>query len=175
MKLFIKIIILSVVIIPLGIGLFQPKERIVVEKGIIDKMYFFILSDVTNHWEEPKWRQNIDTIIQQEAIDGQDAWVEHYTNGDTILLITQKTTENDYIRLFLGKDGNYHNRVITIKDYNGKTAIRITEEAIENNPFKRFMLLFKDPVKERLKLYISDLKEKNKPDPNTESNDDYGI
>jgi hypothetical protein len=171
MKLFVKIFISSVILIPLFIGLFQPKDRVIVETEVIDKMYFFILSDITNHWEEPKWRQNIDTIIQQEAIDGQDAWMEHYTNGDSILLITQKTTENDYIRLILDNDGNYYNRIITIKDFDGKTAIRITEEARERNPFKRFMLLFNDPARDRIKLYLSDLKEKNKPDPNAESDD----
>lgn len=162
----ISIILIVIILIPLGIGLFQPKDRIVTEKAIIDKMYFFILSDITNHWEESQWRHNIDTMVQQEVVDGQDAWMEYYVNGNTVLLISQKTTETDYIRLILDDEGNYYNRVITIIDYNGKTAIRISEEAEENNPFKRFMLLFNDPIKEVLRLYILDLKEKNKPDPN---------
>jgi len=168
MKTVIKVIIalFLITIIPLTIGLFQPKERILVEKTVIEKMYFYILSDITNHWEEPQWRQNIDTIVQHEVIDGQDAWMEYYTNGDSVLLITQKTTETDYIRLILRPDGRSLNRVITIADFQGKTAIRITEEAYESNPFKRFMLLINDPIKERIHLYLIDLKEKNKPDPN---------
>lgn len=167
----IFIILIAIILIPLIIGFFQPKERIISEKGVIDKMYFFILSDITNHWEEPQWRNNIDTIIQQEVIDGQDAWMEYYINGDSVLLITQKTTETDYIRLILDPEGEYYNRVITIKDFDGKTAIRITEESSEGNPFKRFMILLKDPLKEKLELYLSDLKEKNKPDPNAEEDD----
>lgn len=163
--------LIVIILIPLVIGLFQPKERLIIEKGVIDKMYFYILADITNHWEEPQWRQNIDTIVQQEVVDGQDAWMEHYNNGDSVLLITQKTTESDYIRLILNKNGHDLNRVITIKDFDGKTAIRITEEAYEPNPIKRFMLLINDPIRDRLQLYLSDLKEKNKPDPNAENND----
>ena len=144
---------------------------VIVEKTVIEKMYFFILGDITNHWEEPIWRHNIDTIIQHEVIDGQDAWMEYYTNGDSILLITQKTTETDYIRLIITPHGNHLNRVITIVDFEGKTAIRVTEEAYEANPIKRFMILFNDPVQKRIQLYLSDLKEKNKPDPNADSND----
>ncbi len=167
----ISIILIVIILTPVVIGFFQPKERLIIEKGVVDKMYFFILSDITNHWEEPKWRQNIDTIVQQEVVDGQDAWMEHYTNGDSVLLITQKTTENDYIRLILSKNGHDLNRVVTIKDFDGRTAIRITEEAFEYNPIKRFMLLFNDPIRERLQLYLYDLKEKNKPDPNAENNE----
>jgi hypothetical protein len=162
MKTGCKIIIglIVILLIPVIIGFFQPKDRIVTEKGVIDKMYFFVLADVTNHWEEPKWRHNIDTVVQQEVVDGQDAWMEHYTNGDTVLLVTQKTTENDYIRLIITTDGHYLNRVVTIKDFDGKTAIRISEDAYESNPVKRFFLLFNDPLQERLHQYLSDLKKK---------------
>lgn len=170
MKSAIKIIIVLIIIIltPFVIGLFQPKERLIVEKGVIDKMYFFILGDITNHWEEPQWRHDIDTIVQHEVIDGQDAWMEYYNNGDSVLLITQKTTETDYIRLIVPPEGDHLNRVITIADYNGKTAIRFTEEAVEYNPYKRFMIMIKDPVRERVENYLYDLKEKHKPDPNAE-------
>ena len=96
--------------------------------------------------------------------------MEFYNNGDSVLLITQKTTETDYIRLILTPKGQDLNRVITIADYEGKTAIRISEEAFDANPLKRFMVLIKDPVRERLQLYLADLKEKNKPDPNADSN-----
>ena len=66
MKSATKVIIalIIIILIPMVIGFFQPKERLIIEKVVIDKMYFFILSDITNHWEEPQWRHNIDTIIQ---------------------------------------------------------------------------------------------------------------
>jgi len=173
MKSLIKIIIalIIIILIPFGIGFFQPKDRVVMEKAVIDKMYFYILGDITNHWEEPQWRNDIDTLIQQQVIDGQDAWMEYYKNGDSVLLITQKTAETDYIRLILNPDGQSLNRIITIADFDGKTAIRYTEEASEKNPFKRFMLLINDPIRERAKLYLVNLKEKNKIDPNAKSED----
>lgn len=175
MKLILKIIIalIIIILIPLSVGVFQPKDRIIVEKTVIDKMYFYILGDITNHWEEPQWRHDIDTIIQHQVVDGQDAWMEYYNNGDSVLLITQKTTETDYIRLIINSHGEQLNRVITIADFDGKTAIRFTEEAYEGNPFKRFMLLIKDPVRERVLLYLSDLKEKNKPDPNADNDSEW--
>ncbi|MDA3891203.1 MAG: hypothetical protein PF517_06010 [Salinivirgaceae bacterium] len=170
MKLVIKAIaaLIIIVLIPMLIGFLQPKERLVIEKAVVDKMYFFILGDITNHWEESQWRNNIDTIVQYRVIDGQDAWMEYYNNGDSVLLITQKTTETDYIRLILNPSGEQLNRVITIADYNGKTAIRFTEEALENNPFKRFMLLIKDPIRDRIVAYLDDLKGKYKADSNEE-------
>lgn len=173
MKTILKVIIalIFIIIIPIIIGSFLPKDRVIVEKTVIEKMYFFILGDITNHWEEPQWRSNIDTIIQQKVVDGQDAWMEYYTNGDSILLITQKTTETDYIRLIITPHGENLNRVITVADFEGKTAVRFTEEAFEPNPIKRFMILFNDPVRNRIQLYLSDLKEKNRPDPNADSND----
>lgn len=172
MKLSTKITILLIIVlaVPVSIGFLLPKERIVTEMAMIDKMYFFILSDVTNHWEEPAWRTNIDTIKQLEVVDGQDAWMEYYHNGDSVMLITQKTTETDYIRFILTPEGRHLMRVITVADYKGKTAIRISEEAYEKNPIKRFMVLFKDPTKERLQQYLADLKEKNKPNPKDEEN-----
>lgn len=173
MKALVKIVIILIIIalIPMGIGFFQSKERLIIGKGVVDKMYFYILSDITNHWEEPQWRHNIDTMIQQHVVDGQDAWMEYYTNGDSILLITQKTTETDYIRLIIDPEGRDFNRVITIVDFDGKTAVRISQESYEENPFKRFMILFNDPIEEKLQLYIADLIEKNKPDPNAKEDD----
>ncbi|MBI9068408.1 MAG: hypothetical protein JEZ09_14025 [Salinivirgaceae bacterium] len=165
MKLTFKVLIILLILIaaPAIGGLFLPKERMVTEMTMIDKMYFFILSDITNHWEEPSWRQNLDTIVQQDVIDGQDSWMEYYTNGDSVLLITQKTTETDYIRYIIGDEGLHLMRVITLADYKGRTAIRISEEVYEKNPYKRFMALIKDPTQERIQQFLSDLKEKNKP------------
>jgi hypothetical protein len=34
------------------------------------------------------------------------------------------------------------------------------------------MLLINDPIRERVKQYLNDLKEKNKPDPNAENQDE---
>src|SRR3989339_202795 len=139
----IGIILASVLVTPLIIGLFQPKERLVTEMDLIDKMYFFILADITNHWEE------------------------------SVLLITQKTTETDYIRIIHKPDGRQLMRVITLADYKGKTAIRMSEEVYVANPVKRFINLFADPTKKRIRNYLNDLKEKNKPDPNAEQVDSF--
>jgi hypothetical protein len=172
LKLIIPLIILLSA--PVVIGLFQPKERMVTAMTMVDKMYFFIMADITNHWEEPSWRHNLDTIIQQQVVDGQDAWMEHYSNGDSILLITQKVTETDYIRIIYKEHTPQLMRVITLADYKGKTAIRMSEEAYETNPIKRFISLFNDPVEKRIKTYLADLKEKNKPDPNATDDDSVG-
>src|SRR3989339_1009504 len=169
----IGIILASVLVTPLIIGLFQPKERLVTEMDLIDKMYFFILADITNHWEESVWRHDLDTMIQKDVVDGQDAWMEYYTNGDSVLLITQKTTETDYIRIIHKPDGRQLMRVITLADYKGKTAIRMSEEVYVANPVKRFINLFADPTKKRIRNYLNDLKEKNKPDPNAEQVDSF--
>ncbi|MCK9206005.1 MAG: hypothetical protein M0P66_02745 [Salinivirgaceae bacterium] len=169
----IGIILASVLVTPLIIGLFQPKERLVTEMDLIDKMYFFILADITNHWEESVWRHDLDTMIQKDVVDGQDAWMEYYTNGDSVLLITQKTTETDYIRIIHKPDGRQLMRVITLADYKGKTAIRMSEEVYVANPVKRFINLFADPTKKRIRTYLNDLKEKNKPDPNAEQVDSF--
>jgi len=174
MKKYVKILLALIIIgiTPMIIGLFQPKERLVTEMGVIDKMYFFIIADITNHWEESSWRQDLDTMIQRQVVDGQDAWMEYYTNGDSVLLINQKMTETDYIRIIHRPDGKQLMRIITVADFNGKTAIRMSEENYVSNPFKRFIYLFNDPIRKRLQNYLSDLTEKNKPDPNAENQEE---
>ncbi len=154
---------------PLLVGLFLPKERIVTEKAFIDKMYFFILADITNHWEETSWRHNLDTMIQVDQVDGMDAWKEYYTNGDSVLLMTQVTAATDYIRIIVDNDGKERMRSIMLVDVQGKTAIRMSEEIFETNPLKRFLALFNDNASENIRIYLTDLVEKNKPQEEDET------
>lgn len=170
MKNLTKVLAIVVILIgiPLVVGLFLPKERLVTETTIIDKMYFFILADITNHFEEAAWRTNVDTLIQQPEIDGQEAWKEFYTNGDSVLFTIQKTAETDYIRIIMDPDGRQRMRTITLADVRGKTAIRFSEEVLVANPFKRVYYLFNDKPTQRVKQYLVDLKEKHKTDPNAE-------
>ena len=177
MKFYTKIVavLALLILIPVIVGLFLPKERLVTGKEVIDKMYFFILGDITNHWEEPQWRHNLDTMIQKPGIDGQDAWMEYYTNGDSLLLVTQKTGEKDYIRIIIDSDKRERNRNITLIDFQGKTAIRMSEEEYEPNPIKRFINLLHDKKADLINQYLRDLKEKNKPDPNAPADDGSGM
>lgn len=170
-KYIIIALIILILAAPFAIGMLMPKDKIVTEKAFIDKMYFFILADITNHWEEPTWRHNLDTMIQIEQIDGMDAWVEHYTNGDSILLMTQITAETDYIRIIVDKDGQQRGRSIMLVDVQGKTAIRMSEEVYMKSPLKRFMSLFVDKETDILRAYLDDLAEKNRPKEGNDSMD----
>jgi len=162
-----KVILIAVLVVIIGapviIGSFLPKEKIVTEKTFIDKMYFFILADITNHWEEPMWRHELDTMLHVPEIDGMDVWKEYYKNGDSVLLMTQVTGQTDYIRIIVDNDGRYRMRSIMLVDVQGKTAIRMSEEIYTGNPIKRFISLFNDTSSDHLKAYLADLKEKNKP------------
>jgi hypothetical protein len=159
----ILIVVAILVLIPFIIGFFLPKERLVVRMAMIDQPYYIILGDITNHWEEPAWHHDVDTLVQKESIDGQDCWMEDYTNGDSVMLITQKLGDKDYIRLIINPDGHEFNRNITLAEVNEKTAMRISEEVYEPNPVNRFINLFHDTKAIRIEHYLSDLKEKNKP------------
>ena len=127
---------------------------------LIDQMYFMVLGNVSNHWEEPSWRHNLDTMIQRESVDGQDCWVEYYTNGDSIVLLTQNLGEFDYVRRVIRPDGRELLRNITLADVNGQTAVRLIVEDYEPDPLKRFARFIYDPVASRMEQYLSDLKEK---------------
>lgn len=170
-KIILLLLLALIVLSPLLIGLFLPKEKTITKKAFIDKMYFFILSDITNHWEEPSWRHNIDTMIQQPQIDGMDVWKEYYTNGDSVLLMTQVTTGTDYIRIIVDDDGTQHSRSIVLVDVKGKTAIRMIEEVVTKNPIDRFINLFDDKASKRIEQYLFDLTEKNKPKKEQENNE----
>ena len=147
-------------LLPVIIGFFMPRDRQVMKGIVVDQMYFMVLGNITNHWEEPSWRSNLDTMIQREAIDGQDCWVEYYTNGDSIKMLTQTSGEFDYVRRMIRPDGRELLRNITLADVEGKTAVRMIEEDSEGDPLKRFMRIFHDPVAERMEQYLSDLKER---------------
>lgn len=162
MKLVTKILVAVALLalVPVVIGLCLPAERQVMRGIKIDQMYFFVLGNISNHWEEPSWRHNLDSMIQKESIDGQDCWMEYYTNGDSIMLLTQTLGEFDYVRRMVQPNGNELTRSITLADYNGATVVRMVEEVNEPDPLKRFVALFSDPVKKRIEQYLSDLKEK---------------
>lgn len=162
-KTTLLLVLFLVIISPFLVGLFLPKEKVIIKKAFIDKMYFFILSDITNHWEEANWRSNLDTMIQQPQVDGMDAWKEYYTNGDSVLLLTQVTSGTDYVRIIVDNDRTERARSITLVDVNGKTAVRMSEEVFTKNPLKRFFNLFDDKVAKRMDKYLLDLVEKNKP------------
>lgn len=161
MKLFAKILIALAIIalLPVIIGLCMPRERQLTRGMIIDQMYFMVLGNITNHWEEPSWRHNLDTMIQRESVDGQDCWVEYYTNGDSIVLLTQTMGEFDYVRRAIRSDGRELLRNITLADANGQTAVRIYVEDYEPDPLKRFGRILHDPVVSRMEQYLSELKE----------------
>ena len=72
-------------------------------------------------------------------------------------------------RYYPRADGKERTRSITLVDYQGKTAIRMSEEVIENSPIKRFIGLFKNDYSENLRLYLTDLVEKNKPQEQDDS------
>lgn len=156
----VLIAVAFVALLPVIIGICLPKERQVMKGAVVDQMYFMVLGNITNHWEEPSWRHNLDTMIQREAIDGQDCWVEYYTNGDSIKMLTQTQSEFDYVRRIIMPDGRELLRNITLADIDGKTAVRMIEEVSEGDPLKRFAALFNDPVANRLEQYLADLKEK---------------
>lgn len=171
-KVIIIAVIAIVVSLPVIIGSFLPKDRLVTEKAAVDKMYFFILADITNHWEEPSWRHNLDTMIQQPQIDGMDVWREYYTNGDSVTLMTQVTSETDYVRIIVDPDGRQRMRSILLVDVQGKTAIRMSEEITVKSPIRRFLNLFDDKSSEHIRLYLQDLVEKNKANPEEQQDSD---
>jgi hypothetical protein len=165
MKTISKILIVFaiIILIPFIVGFFLPKERLVVRMTMIDQPYYVILGDITNHWEEPAWHHDIDTLIQKESVDGLDCWMEYYNNGDSVMLLNQKLSDKDYIRIIVSPDGREFNRNITLADVNEKTAIRISEEIYEGNPLNRFLNLFYDTRAIHIEKYLSELREKNKP------------
>ncbi|MBO4603203.1 MAG: hypothetical protein J5651_08580 [Salinivirgaceae bacterium] len=162
MKLITKILVAVaiVLLLPVLIGFFLPRERQIERRDVIDQMYFYVLGNITNHWEEASWRHNLDTMIQVENPDGRDTWVEYYTNGDSVKLVTETVGESDYIRWIVRPDGRELLRSIVLHDYEGRTAIRMVEESYEPDPIKRFMALISDPTAKRIEEYLSDLKAK---------------
>lgn len=162
MKLVTKILVAVALLalVPVVIGSFMPRERQVMKGMVVDQMYFMVLGNITNHWEEPMWRHNLDTMIQKADVDGRECWMEYYTNGDSLQLVTQNLGEFDYIRFILRPDGKELLRGITLADIEGRTAIRMYEEVSESDPLKRFATLFYDPVSDRIEQYLMDLKEK---------------
>ncbi len=176
MKLVTKILvaIAIAIIIPVIIGLCLPREKQVMRGIVIDQMYFYVLGNISNHWEEPAWRHNLDTMIQLENPDGQDSWMEYYTNGDSVKLVTETLGEFDYIRWIISPDGHELLRSIVLADIEGKTAVRMVEEAYEPDPLRRFIALFSDPTANRLEQYLYDLKEITlKQKEEMGSNDDF--
>ncbi len=160
-KVLLAVIFLFIVLLIVGYSL--PGEKIVSKIIAVDKIYFFVMADVGCHYNEASWRSDLDTIIQKEDRDGLQVWVEKYVNGDSLLLKTIKITEFDLVRESIESQGKNRLRVIQLKDLDGKTtAIKMSEEVIIKNPFKRLWYLFNDKSSEFVDNYLQDLKSKYK-------------
>ncbi|MCQ2374744.1 MAG: hypothetical protein MJ069_02440 [Salinivirgaceae bacterium] len=165
MKLISKVIVgLAILVcIPFIVGFCLPKDRVVDARIMIDQMYFEVLSNVSNHWEEPIWRTEVDSMVELEQIDARDVWMEYYTNGDSVKLQTQSLGEFDYIRMIICPDGTELNRNITLVNLedaegNMRTVVRYVEEVHVTDPLKRFVNLFNDKYEKRAHRYLFDLK-----------------
>lgn len=167
MKVFIRILITVVVLLALIliIGFSLPGEKMVSRTMVFDKMYFFVMADISSHYNEASWRSDLDTVIQQEDIDGLQVWMEKYTDGDSALIKTLKTTEFDLVREVVAPDGKDRLRIIQIKDIDGKTAIKMSEEVYIRNPLIRVWYLFDDQSDKFVSTYLSDLKTKYENEP----------
>jgi hypothetical protein len=174
LKKIIFALLILLIIITIG-GLFLPKERMATSKTIVDKIYFFVMSDISNHYNEASWRSDLDTVIQKEDMDGLQVWMEKYTNGDSALIKTLKTTEADLVREVIEPFGKDRLRVIQLKDFGGtKTAIKMSEEIVIGNPITRILYLFDDKSEIFVNQYLKDLRTKYKNEPEDEfGEDDY--
>lgn len=157
-KLLIAVILIFTILLAVGYSL--PSDKMITRKIIVDKMYFYVMMDIGGHFEEASWRTDLDTTIQQEDMDGLQVWLEKYTNGDSLLLKTIKVTEFDVVRETIEPKGKNRLRIIQIKDYNGKTAIKMTEEVYIKSPFKRLWYLIDDKSGDFINNYLYDLKTK---------------
>lgn len=149
---------------PFAIGFFLPGIETTSKITVIDQPYFQVLADITNHFEAKLWRTDLDTIYQTNDIDGYETWVEKYTSGDSVFLKINKVTEFDLICLEVDNFNHELSRNVTLKDINGKTAVKISKETYIGGPFRRFFALFTGSD-QFVKTYINDLTTKYKNAP----------
>lgn len=176
MRILLNIVfgLLILSILAIITGFFLPREKMATGKTIVDKIYFFVMADISNHYNEASWRSDLDTVIQQEDMDGLQVWMEKYTNGDSALIKTLRITEADLVREIMEPNGKDRLRVIQLKDFGGtKTAIKMSEEIILNNPIKRIIYFFDDRYDLFVNQYLKDLRTKYKNEPEEEFGDDY--
>ena len=165
MKLTIKIfgIIIGLLFIIYIIGLLLPKNILIKKQVLIEKPFFIVWSDLTNPFEEANWRNDIDTIIQLDDIDGNTVWKEIYNNGDSIILETTTNIPNVLIARSYVNNSNFNgSRIINIKKTQKGTYVRIVLEGKFPRAIDRLKNLFNNKEAKRIKTYLHNLKNKYK-------------
>ncbi|MBE9469031.1 MAG: hypothetical protein IMY72_12030 [Bacteroidetes bacterium] len=165
MKIIVKFfgIIIAILLLIYLVGIFLPKNILIKRQILIEKPFFIVWSDLTNPYEEPNWRQDIDTIIQLEDIDGNAVWKETYNNGDSIILETTTNIPNVLIARSYVNDNNFEGtRIVNIKKTEKGTFVRIVLEGKVTNAIYRLKNLISNKENKRLGRYLHNLKNKYK-------------
>ena len=151
-------IVVTLIIGLLSFSFFIPKEKTTEISITVQQPFFLVWAAITDHYEEPKWRNNIDTIIQLDNIERDPVWREFYTNGDSITWRIITEVSNKLLVQQIIDHPIYENTfwAININTKPEGTTIQIVKEQHINNSIQRLIHYF-DPIDYDLKLYLSQL------------------
>jgi len=160
MKILIKtsafiLFLLTVVIL---VSFFLPKEKTTVNQITIDKPFFLVWAAITNHYEEPMWRTDLDTVIQLEERDTDPVWREFFNSGDSITWQITTEVSNKLLVRQIVDDLKYEGTMWAVNIMSGKdgTILRIVEEQHVNKPLCRYKYIT-TPHDLDVKLYLTNL------------------
>lgn len=163
MKAIIKIsaVLVFIAVLIMITSFFLPEEKTSVNQITIDKPFFFVWAAITNRFEEPNWRTNLDTVIRLDNIDTDPVWREFYNEGDSITWqITTEVSNKLLVRQVIQND-TYEGTMWAINLMNSEkgTVVRIVEEQHVNKPLLRFKYIGTPPDYD-VKVYLTDLMNK---------------
>jgi hypothetical protein len=163
-KIFSGLIFLFVLV--LLVSMFLPKEKTTINQITIDKPFFFVWAAITNHYEEPAWRTDLDTVIQMEERDTGPVWKEYFENGDSISWQITTEVSNKLLVRHIIDNPTFEGTMwaINVMNSEGGTIVRIVEDQIVKKPLCRYQFL-STPHDYDVKLYLTNLQAKfNQPE-----------
>lgn len=126
-----------------------------------------IWDTINDHADEPKWRDDIESVVSAGEQNGKPVWQENYKDGNTLKMATTLATPPTRMVREIAEEGPFSGRwEIDITPTPEGSNVRITEIGNVSNPIFRFISKYVIGHTYQMEKYLSNLAKKFGEQPN---------
>lgn len=134
-------LLVALILVVLVGGLLLPEEHIATRTLVTKQTPQAIWDTINDHANEPRWRDDIESVTSLGERAGKPVWQENYKDGNKVaLMTTESKPPARMVRELTDLDGPFSGRwEIDIQPTATGSNIKITETGKVSNPIFRFV------------------------------------
>jgi uncharacterized protein YndB with AHSA1/START domain len=124
-------------------GAMLPKDHTITRSVVVKQMPKEVWTAITDHANEPKWRQDVVSVTRLADRNGHELVEERYTNGELVKIETVESQQPTRLVRDVVDNPIFTGRwTYELKPEDGGTRVTITEQGSVPNPVFRFVSRF---------------------------------